>query len=197
MYLVESPEDVLTLNVKNEARLSFMTQTTLSVDDTSDVIDALRQRFPKIVGPRKDDICYATTNRQEAVRALAEQADVVLVVGSKNSSNSNRLAELAQRMGKAAFLIDDATDIQEAWVKNAACVGVTAGASAPDILVQNDCPSAGAGRRRSGAAGRTRREHRFRSAERTAYRCPRSGIIPFLMKGQHLLCWPFLPVTLS
>ncbi len=137
MYLVESPEDVFTLNVKNEARLSFMTQTTLSVDDTSDVIDALRQRFPKIVGPRKDDICYATTNRQEAVRALAEEADVVLVVGSKNSSNSNRLAELAQRMGKAAFLIDDATDIQEAWVKDAACVGVTAGASAPDILVQN------------------------------------------------------------
>ena len=137
MYLVESPEDVFTLNVKNEDRLSFMTQTTLSVDDTSDVIDALRQRFPKIVGPRKDDICYATTNRQEAVRALAEQADVVLVVGSKNSSNSNRLAELAQRMGKAAFLIDDATDIQEAWVKTASCVGVTAGASAPDILVQN------------------------------------------------------------
>ena len=137
MYLVESPEDVLKLEVKNDARLSFMTQTTLSVDDTSDVIDALRARFPKIVGPRKDDICYATTNRQEAVRALAEQADVVLVVGSKNSSNSNRLAELAQRMGKAAYLIDDASDIQEAWVKDAACVGVTAGASAPDILVQN------------------------------------------------------------
>ncbi|MFT3358262.1 4-hydroxy-3-methylbut-2-enyl diphosphate reductase [Klebsiella pneumoniae] len=111
MYLVESPEDVLKLEVKNDARLSFMTQTTLSVDDTSDVIDA--------------------------VRALAEQADVVLVVGSKNSSNSNRLAELAQRMGKAAYLIDDASDIQEAWVKDAACVGVTAGASAPDILVQN------------------------------------------------------------
>ncbi|KAA5900219.1 4-hydroxy-3-methylbut-2-enyl diphosphate reductase [Klebsiella pneumoniae] len=111
MYLVESPEDVLKLEVKNDARLSFMTQTTLSVDDTSDVIDALR--------------------------ALAEQADVVLVVGSKNSSNSNRLAELAQRMGKAAYLIDDASDIQEAWVKDAACVGVTAGASAPDILVQN------------------------------------------------------------
>ncbi|EDK5773993.1 4-hydroxy-3-methylbut-2-enyl diphosphate reductase [Salmonella enterica subsp. enterica serovar Enteritidis] len=137
MYLVESPEDVWTLNVKNEGKLSFMTQTTLSVDDTSDVIDALRKRFPKIVGPRKDDICYATTNRQEAVRALAEQADVVLVVGSKNSSNSNRLAELAQRMGRTAFLIDDAADIQEAWVKEAACVGVTAGASAPDILVQN------------------------------------------------------------
>lgn len=135
--LVESPEDVLKLEVKNDARLSFMTQTTLSVDDTSDVIDALRARFPKIVGPRKDDICYATTNRQEAVRALAEQADVVLVVGSKNSSNSNRLAELAQRMGKAAYLIDDASDIREAWVKDAACVGVTAGASAPDILVQN------------------------------------------------------------
>lgn len=137
MYLVESPNDVWKLDVKNDAKLSFMTQTTLSVDDTSDVIDALRERFPKIVGPRKDDICYATTNRQEAVRALAGQADVVLVVGSKNSSNSNRLAELAQRMGKAAYLIDDATDIQEAWVKDATCVGVTAGASAPDILVQN------------------------------------------------------------
>lgn len=135
--LVESPDDVWTLDVKNDAKLSFMTQTTLSVDDTSDVIDALRERFPKIVGPRKDDICYATTNRQEAVRALAGQADVVLVVGSKNSSNSNRLAELAQRMGKAAYLIDDATDIREAWVKEAQCVGVTAGASAPDILVQN------------------------------------------------------------
>lgn len=133
---VESPEDA-EAGSENDARLSFMTQTTLSVDDTSDVIDALRARFPKIVGPRKDDICYATTNRQEAVRALAEQADVVLVVGSKNSSNSNRLAELAQRMGKAAYLIDDASDIQEAWVKDAACVGVTAGASAPDILVQN------------------------------------------------------------
>ncbi len=137
MYLVESPDDVWKLTVKNEEKLSFMTQTTLSVDDTSDVIDALRKRFPKIVGPRKDDICYATTNRQEAVRALAEQAEVVLVVGSKNSSNSNRLAELAQRMGKHAFLIDDAKDIQEEWVKEVKCVGVTAGASAPDILVQN------------------------------------------------------------
>ena len=136
MYLVESPDDVWKLTVKNEEKLSFMTQTTLSVDDTSDVIDALRKRFPKIVGPRKDDICYATTNRQEAVRALAEQAEVVLVVGSKNSSNSNRLAELAQRMGKRAFLIDDAKDIQEEWVRNIRCVGVTAGAAAPDVLVQ-------------------------------------------------------------
>ncbi|MBW1251506.1 4-hydroxy-3-methylbut-2-enyl diphosphate reductase [Pantoea allii] len=137
MYLVESPDDVWKLDVKDDNRLSFMTQTTLSVDDTSDVIDALRARFPKIVGPRKDDICYATTNRQEAVRAMSQQADVVLVVGSKNSSNSNRLAELAQRMGKAAYLIDDAADIQPEWVVSVGCVGVTAGASAPDILVQN------------------------------------------------------------
>ena len=136
MYLVESPEDVFTLQVKNENNLCFMTQTTLAVDDTSAVIDALRQRFPQIVGPRKDDICYATTNRQEAVRSLAAEADVVLVVGSKNSSNSNRLAELAQRAGKRAQLIDSAEDIQESWLDGIDCVGVTAGASAPDILVQ-------------------------------------------------------------
>ncbi|ARJ41204.1 4-hydroxy-3-methylbut-2-enyl diphosphate reductase [Pantoea alhagi] len=136
MYLVESPEDVFKLQVKNENNLCFMTQTTLSVDDTSAVIDALRQRFPNIVGPRKDDICYATTNRQEAVRSLAAEADVVLVVGSKNSSNSNRLAELAQRAGKRAQLIDSAADIQESWLQGIDCVGVTAGASAPDILVQ-------------------------------------------------------------
>jgi 4-hydroxy-3-methylbut-2-enyl diphosphate reductase len=137
MYLVESPDDVWTLEIKDEARLSFMTQTTLSVDDTSEVIDALRERFPKIVGPRKDDICYATTNRQQAVRELASQADAVLVVGSKNSSNSNRLAELARRMGKPAWLIDDADDIQDGWLAGIECVGVTAGASAPDVLVQN------------------------------------------------------------
>ncbi|MGP2517487.1 4-hydroxy-3-methylbut-2-enyl diphosphate reductase [Yersinia sp. 2545 StPb PI] len=136
MYLVESPDDVWALQVKDENNLCFMTQTTLSVDDTSAIIDALHQRFPKIVGPRKDDICYATTNRQEAVRNLANDADVVLVVGSKNSSNSNRLAELAQRMGKPAYLIDSAADIQELWLQGAACIGVTAGASAPDILVQ-------------------------------------------------------------
>lgn len=136
MYLVESPDDVWQLNVKDENNLCFMTQTTLSVDDTSAVIDALHRRFPKIIGPRKDDICYATTNRQEAVRNLANDADVVLVVGSKNSSNSNRLAELAQRMGKPAYLIDSAADIQESWLQNAQCIGVTAGASAPDILVQ-------------------------------------------------------------
>ncbi|MBJ7222809.1 MULTISPECIES: 4-hydroxy-3-methylbut-2-enyl diphosphate reductase [unclassified Brenneria] len=136
MYLVESPEDVWQLQVKDETNLCFMTQTTLSVDDTSAVIDALRERFPQIIGPRKDDICYATTNRQEAVRFLAAEADVVLVVGSRNSSNSNRLAELAQRAGKAAYLIDSAEDIQESWLAGVTHVGVTAGASAPDILVQ-------------------------------------------------------------
>ncbi len=136
MYLVESPADVLALEVKDPENLCFMTQTTLSVDDTSEVIDALRERFPKIVGPRKDDICYATTNRQEAVRNLSDEADVVLVVGSKNSSNSNRLAELAQRVGKPSYLIDSAEDIKEEWVEGAVSVGVTAGASAPDILVQ-------------------------------------------------------------
>ncbi|WP_100159179.1 4-hydroxy-3-methylbut-2-enyl diphosphate reductase [Proteus columbae] len=136
MYLVESPEDVWKLEVKDEDNLCFMTQTTLSVDDTSEVIDALNARFPKIIGPRKDDICYATTNRQEAARELAEKADVVFVVGSKNSSNSNRLAELAQRAGKPSYLIDSFEDIDESWVANANIVGVTAGASAPDILVQ-------------------------------------------------------------
>ncbi|OTA21453.1 4-hydroxy-3-methylbut-2-enyl diphosphate reductase [Xenorhabdus beddingii] len=136
MYLVESPEDVWKLQVKDENNLCFMTQTTLSVDDTSAVIDALNARFPNIIGPRKDDICYATTNRQEAVRDLASGADIVLVVGSKNSSNSNRLAELAQRVGKPAYLIDSAEDIKEEWMTGVSAVGVTAGASAPDILVQ-------------------------------------------------------------
>ncbi|QKG43675.1 4-hydroxy-3-methylbut-2-enyl diphosphate reductase [Providencia rettgeri] len=136
MYLVESPEDVWKLKVKDENNLSFMTQTTLSVDDTSDVIDALTSRFPSIVGPRKDDICYATTNRQEAARELAERADVVLVVGSKNSSNSNRLAELASRMQKPAYLIDGAEDIKTEWLADKNIIGLTAGASAPDILVR-------------------------------------------------------------
>ncbi len=136
MYLVESPRDVWALNVKDENNLCFMTQTTLSVDDTSEVIDALRERFPNIIGPRKDDICYATTNRQEAVRNLSADSDVVLVVGSKNSSNSNRLAELAHRAGKSAYLIDSADDIQESWLKGATSIGVTAGASAPEVLVK-------------------------------------------------------------
>ncbi|MGL4602032.1 MAG: 4-hydroxy-3-methylbut-2-enyl diphosphate reductase [Plesiomonas sp.] len=136
MYLVESPADVAKLVVKNPQQLCFMTQTTLSIDDTSEVIDALRQRFPAIEGPRKDDICYATTNRQEAVRDLAEKADIVLVVGSKNSSNSTRLAELANRSGKAAYLIDGAEDINEQWLQGVKTVGLTAGASAPEVLVK-------------------------------------------------------------
>ncbi|AIN47479.1 4-hydroxy-3-methylbut-2-enyl diphosphate reductase [Candidatus Palibaumannia cicadellinicola] len=135
IYLVESPEDVWQLQVKNIDNLCFITQTTLSIDDTSAVIDALRHRFPSIIGPRKDDICYATTNRQEAVRNLTIAADVVLVVGSNNSSNSNRLAELAQRIGKPTYLIDSASDIQESWLQGMNIIGVTAGASAPNIIV--------------------------------------------------------------
>lgn len=121
--------------MKDESNLCFMTQTTLSVDDTSDVIDALRQRFPSIIGPRKDDICYATTNRQEAVRNR-RRCGRGAGGGVKNSSNSNRLAELAQRVGKPAYLIDSAADIQESWLSGARHIGVTAGASAPDVLVQ-------------------------------------------------------------
>lgn len=136
IYLVESVEDVAKLKVKNPAQLCFSSQTTLSVDDTADVIDALRQRFPDIEGPRKDDICYATQNRQDAVRDLAGKADLLLVVGAKNSSNSNRLRELAGKMGCTAYLIDTAKDIQQSWLENVAAVGVTAGASAPEILVQ-------------------------------------------------------------
>lgn len=135
IYLIESAEDVNTLQVKNEDFLCFTTQTTLSVDDTAEIIAALKHRFPKIRGPRKNDICYATTNRQMVVRDLAQHSDLVLVVGSKNSSNSNRLAELARREGKTAYLIDFSSDIQDEWFKDVKAVGVTAGASAPEILV--------------------------------------------------------------
>ena len=135
IYLVESPEDVASLVVKNPDKLHYCSQTTLSVDDTSDVIDALRIKFPLIEGPRKDDICYATQNRQDAVRAIASEVDLMLVVGAKNSSNSNRLRELAEKIGPKAFLIDSADDIDEAWLSDVASVGVTAGASAPEILV--------------------------------------------------------------
>lgn len=136
IYLVESAEDIQQLRVKNENNLYFMTQTTLSVNDSAAMINVLRQRFPNIVGPRKDDICYATTNRQEAVYNLAKNADIVLVVGSKNSSNSNRLTELARRSSKPAYLIDSAADIQESWLINVRNIGITAGASAPEVLVQ-------------------------------------------------------------
>ena len=137
MYLVETPEDVARLKVKNPDDLCFVTQTTLSVDETSDVIDALRQHFPKIQGPRKDDICYATQNRQDAVREMAGLVDAMLVVGSRNSSNSNRLRELAEKVGARAYLIDDATMIEPGWLDGVERIGVTAGASAPDVLVQN------------------------------------------------------------
>lgn len=135
IYLIESVPDIDKLTVKNEKFLCFTTQTTLSVDDTAEVIEALYRRFPAIRGPRKNDICYATTNRQMVVRKLAQQTDIVLVVGSKNSSNSNRLAELASREGKPAYLIDFSSDIQAEWFEGVTSVGVTAGASAPEILV--------------------------------------------------------------
>lgn len=137
IYLVESVADVAALAVKNPERLYYCSQTTLSVDDTADIIDALREKFPAIQGPRKDDICYATQNRQDAVRELAQDCDLVLVVGAQNSSNSNRLRELAEKVGAKAYLIDDASCLQQGWFDGINCVGVTAGASAPEVLVQN------------------------------------------------------------
>ena len=136
MYLIEDEDQVKTLEVRDPDNLAYVTQTTLSVDDTAVVIDALRERFPNIQGPRKDDICYATQNRQDAVRDLAAKANVVLVVGSPNSSNSNRLRELAQRCGAQGYLIDSADMIDPTWVSEGDTVGVTAGASAPEHLVE-------------------------------------------------------------
>ena len=136
IYLVEDEKDVAALQVHNPDRLAFVTQTTLSMDDTSRVIDALRTRFPAIGGPRKDDICYATQNRQDAVKQLADECDVVLVVGSPNSSNSNRLRELAERMATPAYLIDGAEDMQRSWFDGVQRIGITAGASAPEVLVR-------------------------------------------------------------
>jgi 4-hydroxy-3-methylbut-2-enyl diphosphate reductase len=137
IYLVESTDDVAKLEVKDPKELHYMSQTTLSVDDTADVIDALREKFPDVQGPRKDDICYATQNRQDAVRELAAEVDVLLVVGARNSSNSNRLRELAEKMGTPAYLIDDATCINQSWLEGKENVGVTAGASAPEVLVRD------------------------------------------------------------
>ena len=136
IYLVEDEQQVASLVVRNPDKLSYVTQTTLSMDDTARVIDALRQRFPRIRGPRKDDICYATQNRQDAVKQLAGDCDLVLVVGSPNSSNSNRLRELAERMGAEAHLLDGAADIDPAWLQGKTRIGVTAGASAPEVLVR-------------------------------------------------------------
>ncbi|CAD5379876.1 1-hydroxy-2-methyl-2-(E)-butenyl 4-diphosphate reductase, 4Fe-4S protein [Pseudomonas sp. OF001] len=136
IYLVEDEDDVARLEVRNPAALAYVTQTTLSMDDTSKVIDALRERFPAIQGPRKSDICYATQNRQDAVKQLAEDCDLLLVVGSPNSSNSNRLRELAERMGTPAYLIDGADDLRRDWFDGKQKIGITAGASAPEVLVQ-------------------------------------------------------------
>jgi len=136
IYLVEDEEDVDALEDKDPSALSYVTQTTLSMDDTARVIDALRAKFPEITGPRKDDICYATQNRQDAVKILASDCDLMLVVGSPNSSNSNRLRELGERMGAKAFLIDNASEIQAEWLDGVKAVGITAGASAPDVLVK-------------------------------------------------------------
>ncbi|MHB1117324.1 4-hydroxy-3-methylbut-2-enyl diphosphate reductase [Sideroxydans sp.] len=135
MYLVESPADVETLQVKDEQNLSYVTQTTLSVDDASTIIAALKVRFPSITGPKKDDICYATQNRQDAVKLLAQQCDLVIVVGSPNSSNSNRLREVAKNIGVTAYLVDNASEVQPEWLQGRQNIGISAGASAPEVLV--------------------------------------------------------------
>lgn len=137
IYLVETPDDVAKLTVKNKSKLSFVTQTTLSMDDTQAVIDALRKHFPEIKGPKKDDICYATQNRQDAVKRLSSDCEVVLVVGSPNSSNSNRLREIAEKEGRKGYLIDGPEDMKQDWFDGVTKVGVTAGASAPEILVES------------------------------------------------------------
>jgi 4-hydroxy-3-methylbut-2-enyl diphosphate reductase len=135
IYLVETPEDVQSLEIHHPDQLAYVTQTTLSVDDAQKVIDALKERFPLIQGPRKDDICYATQNRQDAVKKLSEQADLVIVVGSPTSSNSNRLREVAENLGVSAYMVDRAEDIKAEWLNNKSSIGVTAGASAPEVLV--------------------------------------------------------------
>ena len=135
MYLVESPADVEALQVKDEQNLSYVTQTTLSVDDASTIIAALKARFPSITGPKKDDICYATQNRQDAVKLLAQQCDLVIVVGSPNSSNSNRLREVAKNIGVTAYLVDNASEVQPDWLQGKQNIGISAGASAPEVLV--------------------------------------------------------------
>lgn len=136
IYLVENVGDVAALVVHDPENLSFVTQTTLSMDDTKDIIDALRARFPTIMGPKKDDICYATQNRQEAVKELAGACDVVLVVGSPNSSNSNRLREVSEKLGTPAYLVDNENEILESWLQGKQTVGISAGASAPEVLVK-------------------------------------------------------------
>lgn len=137
IYLVDTEADVANLQVQTPEHLAYVTQTTLSVDDTKGIINALKQRFPKITEPKKADICYATQNRQDAVKVLAPQVNVVIVVGSPNSSNSNRLRELAEKMGVSAYMVDNADDVQAEWFTNTKKIGVTAGASAPEVLVES------------------------------------------------------------
>jgi 4-hydroxy-3-methylbut-2-enyl diphosphate reductase len=137
MHLVEKEEDVAALRVSDPARLAYVTQTTLSIDDAARIVAALRARFPQIRGPKKDDICYATQNRQDAVKFMAPKCDVVIVVGSPNSSNSNRLREVAQNLGREAYLVDSADEVRPEWLAGKRSVGVTAGASAPEVLVQD------------------------------------------------------------
>ena len=137
IYLVESSDDVRKLKIRNPQEVRFVTQTTLSKDDTAVVIESLHQHYPRIQGPKKDDICYATQNRQDAVKQLTEQCDLILVVGSKNSSNSNRLREIAENKDVEGYLINDIDDIRPEWLKAKTCIGITAGASAPELLVQN------------------------------------------------------------
>jgi 4-hydroxy-3-methylbut-2-en-1-yl diphosphate reductase len=136
ILLVETPEDVQRLDVRDPSRLAFVTQTTLSVDDTQRIVDALRKRFPTLASPRKEDICYATQNRQDAVKRLAERCDIILVVGSPSSSNSNRLREIAEKAGIPGYLVDGPEDLQRDWFEGKSIVGVTAGASAPEVLVE-------------------------------------------------------------
>ena len=136
MHLVEGPNDVAGLRVGDESNLAYVTQTTLSMDDARRTIDALRKRFPLIVGPKRDDICYATQNRQDAIKTLAQRCDAVIVVGSPNSSNSNRLREVAEQLGVPAYMVDNAGELQPEWIAGKSCIGVTAGASAPEVLVQ-------------------------------------------------------------
>lgn len=137
MYLIESVEDVATLTVREPGKLAYVTQTTLSIDDAAEIVDALKRRFPHIVGPKRDDICYATQNRQDGVKLMAPHCEVVIVVGSPNSSNSNRLREVASRRGTPAYMIDSAADLDPEWITGKRVIGVTAGASAPEVLVQD------------------------------------------------------------
>ncbi len=136
MYLVETPEDVLLLQVKNPLKLAYVTQTTLSIDDAARVVEALKTKFPAIQGPRSDSICYATQNRQDAVKLMAKDCDLVIVVGSPNSSNSNRLREVAEHQGVESFMVDNASHLDPAWITGKKCIGVSAGASAPEVLVK-------------------------------------------------------------